>query len=1204
MESGNKTSKNMLSPDVPEFKPRHMEEPVSTYEEQETSYPHWEQNFQATSPLYNSYLLSGGGYGGDFAAHYIPQSFSPLHLPPPASHGPYPIGPYSEGATVNQNYQNTLYEVSDTCASWSPSHQNVSGFHQKGMYSPQKQKKYGHHPPGEGNLFTRNGQQKSSNNHKKYAGKKLSKFHESDDRNVESYSRSEVKKSAKWSVKEHSDQQLTKKASKSLVVSEEYWPSLNQKEKTSSEKHFSKDRTTVVESGNCTDSDKVWSKTFSEAFKGSTPKKKASPDGNELVHKEEEHNEIINSLKKKKVQKSLKPGSKSNGDNEKSGKSTLKKDRFSEGEFKRKEKHLKQDEFKKRKQPNQNNHKHSSNSIRLGDGQQNVSGRSSVTVYDDKSAEFGKEGSCDTNSKLSLEIVKEENGNREEFQVKETMAERIAKSFESKDQFENAYKKTIGTTESGNTTIESGEVCVKHSHTLNSNPVCKGVYEWQVVKSEKKKKNTVPKDAEKQEQEKSNSAHIHGRRKESRLKTEKRGQGGRMHTREDDENSKEKSKNTLVKKSSQSLGKSTKRWNQADEANKENTSHLKRYSGTGVEVKHRSELEISQKVDTTAKIITEPQVFSNDTNKLRETGAKPKTRSFIEQQKRVRKPRLSPFRDTESKGEEMPNLSEKTVDKYLENRAAKRNEKRMEERRKRESKIKLAKELSNRDVRITIVTKEMVESMNPDKESVKNVQKYNITIEDYPALDQPPSMNTSKSKKSPPLSSISKGSKRMPKLQNLDVTDDPEWENIDEPTPLRNEVPVEPASLSYSLALKAVGKKAKPPPAAPISTVKKTGKEKKEPKPPPNQPKKKVKTKGLIQFDILSMLEQQTTKKQQKMKKRMLQAKTSQQKSAPTVTVGGVVRTAKGMEPEHKRRKPTSLRRRLQKEKRAKSEDLLMVLKEYAKNSSILQEVTNEVTNEPSSEGCSEEKSKTAEEMSKEIMSTSDGVQALEESMSSVMRLPENIEKLRAALLKDLKSRENTFHNKKFREYCNQLVTPEINQAVTIMIEMLVKFQERHYQRDPVKARIRRRYVSGLKETTKLMNKMSCIILVPDIQRSAIEGSLDDQVKKLINKATECEVPVVFALTRRFLGYLLHKRTGVSCMGIMNFQGAQDAFNHIMELVPVAQEQYHKMISLPGRQPEEDDDDEKEGEYHERTEDGKRDGEKITDEEPEERREL
>lgn len=58
-------------------------------------------------------------------------------------------------------------------------------------------------------------------------------------------------------------------------------------------------------------------------------------------------------------------------------------------------------------------------------------------------------------------------------------------------------------------------------------------------------------------------------------------------------------------------------------------------------------------------------------------------------------------------------------------------------------------------------------------------------------------------------------------------------------------------------------------------------------------------------------------------------------------------------------------------------------------------------------------------------------------------------------------------HSRRFREYCNQILDKEIDNCCTALLSDLVRFQDRQYHKDPLKAKAKRRIVLGLREVTK-----------------------------------------------------------------------------------------------------------------------------------------
>ncbi|XP_042543449.1 selenocysteine insertion sequence-binding protein 2-like isoform X2 [Dipodomys spectabilis] len=154
-------------------------------------------------------------------------------------------------------------------------------------------------------------------------------------------------------------------------------------------------------------------------------------------------------------------------------------------------------------------------------------------------------------------------------------------------------------------------------------------------------------------------------------------------------------------------------------------------------------------------------------------------------------------------------------------------------------------------------------------------------------------------------------------------------------------------------------------------------------------------------------------------------------------------------------------------------------------------------------------------------------------------------------------------HSKRFREYCNQVLCKEIDECVTLLLQELVSFQERIYQKDPVRAKARRRLVMGLREVTKHMklNKIKCVIISPNCEKIQSKGGLDEALYNVIAMAREQEIPFVFALGRKALGRCVNKLVPVSVVGIFNYSGAESLFNKLVELTEEARRAYKDMVA-------------------------------------------
>ncbi|XP_041442722.1 selenocysteine insertion sequence-binding protein 2-like isoform X2 [Xenopus laevis] len=154
-------------------------------------------------------------------------------------------------------------------------------------------------------------------------------------------------------------------------------------------------------------------------------------------------------------------------------------------------------------------------------------------------------------------------------------------------------------------------------------------------------------------------------------------------------------------------------------------------------------------------------------------------------------------------------------------------------------------------------------------------------------------------------------------------------------------------------------------------------------------------------------------------------------------------------------------------------------------------------------------------------------------------------------------------HSKRFREYCNQVLSKEIDECVTVLLQELVSFQERVYQNDPVKAKSKRRLVMGLREVTKHMklNKIKCVIISPNCEKIQSKGGLDEALYNVIAMAREQEIPFVFALGRKALGRCVNKLVPVSVVGIFSYSGAENFFHNLVSLTEEARKAYKDMVA-------------------------------------------
>ncbi|XP_016332606.1 selenocysteine insertion sequence-binding protein 2-like [Sinocyclocheilus anshuiensis] len=160
-------------------------------------------------------------------------------------------------------------------------------------------------------------------------------------------------------------------------------------------------------------------------------------------------------------------------------------------------------------------------------------------------------------------------------------------------------------------------------------------------------------------------------------------------------------------------------------------------------------------------------------------------------------------------------------------------------------------------------------------------------------------------------------------------------------------------------------------------------------------------------------------------------------------------------------------------------------------------------------------------------------------------------------------------HSRRFREYCNQVLSKEIDESVTLLLQELVRFQEQVYQKEPSKAKAKRRLVMGLREVTKHMklHKIKCVIISPNCEKIQAKGGLDEALYNVIAMAREQEIPFVFALGRKALGRCVNKLVPVSVCQMHDYRCVclcvcvQALFNKLVSLTEEARRAYKDMVS-------------------------------------------
>lgn len=153
-------------------------------------------------------------------------------------------------------------------------------------------------------------------------------------------------------------------------------------------------------------------------------------------------------------------------------------------------------------------------------------------------------------------------------------------------------------------------------------------------------------------------------------------------------------------------------------------------------------------------------------------------------------------------------------------------------------------------------------------------------------------------------------------------------------------------------------------------------------------------------------------------------------------------------------------------------------------------------------------------------------------------------------------------HTRNFRQYCNHLISKDIDDAVHALLDDLARFQDRLHQKDPVKARIKRRMIYGVKEVKKhiKLKRLKCIIIATDIENVETEGGLNDILNDIKSLAADHNILCVFALGRKGLGKVCRKPVPVSCIGVFNSDGSEANYKKIVELLTQSKKDYAEIL--------------------------------------------
>ncbi|XP_034480736.1 selenocysteine insertion sequence-binding protein 2 [Drosophila innubila] len=154
-------------------------------------------------------------------------------------------------------------------------------------------------------------------------------------------------------------------------------------------------------------------------------------------------------------------------------------------------------------------------------------------------------------------------------------------------------------------------------------------------------------------------------------------------------------------------------------------------------------------------------------------------------------------------------------------------------------------------------------------------------------------------------------------------------------------------------------------------------------------------------------------------------------------------------------------------------------------------------------------------------------------------------------------------HSRRFRSYCDNCTTKSLKELTTQLLSDLERFQKRAYSNNEIKARAHPRLVVGFREALSRLriNKVKLLILAPDCEACSGEGGLDDTIEELKSVCQQQEVPYCFSLMRRELAYALRKRAQISCVAVLDFDGANETYKQLLHELNEARVLYKELTA-------------------------------------------
>ncbi|XP_052888328.1 selenocysteine insertion sequence-binding protein 2 [Anopheles moucheti] len=150
-------------------------------------------------------------------------------------------------------------------------------------------------------------------------------------------------------------------------------------------------------------------------------------------------------------------------------------------------------------------------------------------------------------------------------------------------------------------------------------------------------------------------------------------------------------------------------------------------------------------------------------------------------------------------------------------------------------------------------------------------------------------------------------------------------------------------------------------------------------------------------------------------------------------------------------------------------------------------------------------------------------------------------------------------HSRNFRPYCDHFISDELRELAEDVVVKLFNFQTKAYAKNPIKAVANKRFVVGFNEVLKLLElrKVRLVLVAPDLEPNETIDQMVNNVKLLCRQS---QVPYLFALKRRKIGFHLLKKAPISCVGVLSYAGCEDTVKQMLSVVEQERESYRNLM--------------------------------------------